>query len=90
MILAKDGNDIVQVREALLKRRDGTKIRYYSTSENVIEYLQEQPDVDFLLEAKQLGEVLTGTNAPNYGPARGDIFTGQIKYDSATKKIIQS
>ena len=87
MILTTTGG-LVEVVHALLKRPDGTKLRYFSRSEGVIKYLQQHPDQDFLLEASKMGTILVDTTKDQYGPEFGDVFCGQVKFDSKTKQVM--
>jgi hypothetical protein len=89
MILAKTAG-LTEVLLAKLKQADGTVVRYYSTSPEIIAHLERNPGVDFLLEASKIGHPLYGADTANYGPQHGDIFCGQIRYDAATSEVICS
>lgn len=89
MILSDTGG-LIEVSYCLLKAADGTKIRYFSTSEEVAKYLKANVDIGFLLEASKLGDILTGTDKSKYGPEFGDIFCGQVRFDSKTNQIVCS
>jgi hypothetical protein len=86
MILSGAGG-LTLVNYALLKTSDGKPIRYFSSSEAVIEYLRSHPDIHFLLEPRCPGDILTDTSRDKYGPKMGDVFCGQLRYDSSSAEV---
>ena len=87
MILARtDG--IAQVSMAVLKKLDGTHVRYFSSSQEVIKYLLLHPGQDFLLEPAAIPLTHLEQESGEYGPQYGDVFMGQIKFDPESNQVI--
>lgn len=71
-----------------MKRADGTHVRYFSTSAEVIAYLKEHPGEVFLLEAAGSPLTYLEKESGEYGPTHGDVFVGQVKYDDAIGQVV--
>jgi hypothetical protein len=90
MILSRVGHELFYVPLARLKQVNNDPIRFFNTTGQLLAYLKEHADTDFRLEPVQAGQQLEGTNAAMYGPANGDIFCGQVRFDSATDAVVCS
>jgi hypothetical protein len=88
MILTKVQNDLFHVGVAKLKQANGNPIRFFGNGGQVIVYLKAHPDTAFLLEPVNIGMQLQGAIAGQYGPANGDVFCGQVKFDTNSNSVI--
>ncbi|MEX3639646.1 hypothetical protein [Paraburkholderia sp. BR14320] len=89
MILVDSGG-IQEVQLAKLLFEDGQHYRYFNTSEQIIAYLKTKPDQKFQLSDVETGRVLYDRGDPNrslYGYDAGDVFCGEVRYDSNTGKV---
>jgi hypothetical protein len=88
MIITNLRNDLFHVVAARLNQANGVPIRFFGTAGQVIAYLKENPDTDFLLEAVNMGRQLQGATVAQYSPANGDIFCGHVKFDRKSNSVI--
>jgi len=82
MMIISNVDGLWEVKRAMLKSPQGMPLRYYSSSEEIRSFLIKHPNKMFLLEAKIIGDDLAPTSPSHYGPEFGDIFCGQIRYNS--------
>ncbi|NUX57948.1 hypothetical protein FSB08_28165 [Paraburkholderia sp. JPY432] len=88
-MILDDSIGIQEVRLAKLLFEDG-HYRYFNNSEQLISYLKLKPDQKFQLDAADSGMTLYDRGDPNqslYGYDAGDVFCGQVWYDSASGKV---
>ena len=90
MILSRVGNDLFHVLMAGLTQTNGAPIRFFANGPHVFAYLHANPDIEFLLESVQTGQQLTGEHKAKYRPAAGDVFCGQVRFDSATNRVVST
>lgn len=88
IITGNYGAAVVEI--ALLKRPDGTKLRWFKTSEELEAFLKAHPDQDFLLESARVGDIIPPEVRAGHGADKGDIVCGQLRYSSTEGKVICS
>jgi hypothetical protein len=93
MIIDGYGAYIYEVTLAILEPAAGNTTdlkRYFSTSEQLLSYLKNRPNVHFSLLAVQKGARLTAdTSSLAYRPEFGDITCGEV-YFSTKDSVVYS
>jgi len=88
MILSRVRNDLFHVLLARLRQLNGAPIRFFGNGPHLIAYLHANPDTSFHLEAVQTGQQLNGGRRLKYSPAHGDVFCGQVRFDSVGNSVV--
>lgn len=91
MIIEKRETGLIEVILAKLKPEGhgAGRERYFSTSEQLLEYVRRHPDMRFHIGAEKLGANLSKDPSDvAYGVAFGDVFCGHIEYVSTRKLFI--
>ncbi len=79
---------LTQVLVALLKDDQKQGIQSFGNSTSIIAYLKAHPDQSFYLEPSLAGRMLTDPLSGSIGLARGDIFIGQLRFDSQQNRVV--
>ncbi|MBB5462348.1 hypothetical protein [Paraburkholderia sp. Cpub6] len=95
MILYTAGTGLYEAKLALLEQLDGSQLklpRFFSTSEQLLSFLSNAPDVKFILSS--VGQVTAADNLlltsalDAYGPQFGDVLCGLVAYDRANNQVL--
>lgn len=82
MIVTKVGEEIIFVRDAMLKLINGAEVGRFRSYAKLHEYLADHPDEKFLLEGNKMGDPL-----PELPEGQPVIYCGTVRYNSATNQI---
>lgn len=88
MIVSQSGGVFLFVPLALLKRPDGTHVRFFSSSEGIVSYLKAHPGQDYVLEPTGNPLTYLESGPGDYGPQYGDVFIGQVRFDQAANQVV--
>ncbi|MBP0590234.1 hypothetical protein J8I87_11020 [Paraburkholderia sp. LEh10] len=94
MILHVVNNKLYEVKLAFLNLIDKCDVtpRYFSTSEQIISFLKNNPGLKFSLVPSQPDltdvELTAMSSYVAYGPQLGDVLCGVVSYDSEKQQVL--